>query len=287
MKNELVSMKEIDDKIKNELDSLANNLHTEFNHIKALKNNIYEKTTKVFIYNLKKLIQMEHTQKNLANKIGVSEDLLSKYKSGEAFPSIETLIFISKVYNISMEKLVGMPMSLEDISIIEVERQEEENIFNSQYYVYFLVTNLSREGAIHEGTIEFNNNKVIFKILSKTEVIKCFTGKYNFTDKLIFFNLTSEKDGSAYINIIKPNLNKDKYLGGVGILMLSSDANSKPCAQKILFSRVKLDRELEYDRIRELLSFCAESVTLGHVKINQWEDEKAYSFINNRDVNKR
>ncbi len=79
--------------------------------------------------------------------------------------------------------------------------------------------------------------------------------------------------------MIKPNVNKDKYIGGLGMLMLSSDANSKPCAQRILFSRIKLDRELHYNNIKELLSFYCEGVTLGHVKISQWENENVYNFI--------
>jgi hypothetical protein len=27
------------------------------------------------------------------------------------------------------------------------------------------------------------------------------------------------------------------------------------------------------------LNFCVEGVTLGHIKISQWEDEVAYNFI--------
>lgn len=282
MKKDIQEIKEIDEKVKHKLNYILSNsdiIVNDINEIKALKNDIYEKTGRIFIYNLKKLIQLELTQKNLAKKIGVSEDLLSKYKSGEAFPSIETLIYISEVYKISIEKLIGTPLSAVDIESLEYNQQTEFNFFEEKYYVYFLVTNIAREGAIHEGIIEFYNDNVVFKILSNGDVIKYFTGKYNVSDKLIFLNLQSANDGMAYINMIKPNVNKDKYIGGLGILMLSSDANSKPCAQRILFSRVRLDRELHYNNIKELLSFCYEGVTLGHVKISQWENEIVYNFI--------
>jgi transcriptional regulator with XRE-family HTH domain len=279
---DLYELKEIDAKVKSKLDYIKSNpdiMVNNINEVKALKNDMYVKASKAFIYNLKKLIQLESTQKNLAKKIGISEDLLSKYKSAEAFPSIETLIYICEVYNLSMDKLIGMPLSLSDIRDLEYNKETEFNIFEEKYYVYFLVTNIAREGAIHEGVVEICNDNVIFKILSNGEVVKCFTGDYNISDKLIFFNLQSSKDGTSYINMIKPNVNKNKYVGGLAMLMLLSDANSKPCAQKILFSKIRLDRELYYNNLKELLNFCVEGVTLGHIKISQWEDEVAYNFI--------
>ncbi len=125
------------------------------------------------------------------------------------------------------------------------------DIFEDKYYVYFLVTNIAREGAIHEGIVEFFNDNVVFKILSNGQVVKLFKGDYNTFDKLIFFNLQSANDGITYINMAKPNVNKNKYVGGIALLMLPSDANSKPCVQKILFSKIRIDRELHYERLKK------------------------------------
>lgn len=114
MNKDLYEFKEIDEKIKNKLNYIkadSDIMYNNINEVKALKNDIYEKTSKVFTYNLRKLIQLESTQKKLAGKIGISEDLLSKYKSGDAFPSIETLLYISEVYNITIEKLISMPLN--------------------------------------------------------------------------------------------------------------------------------------------------------------------------------
>lgn len=282
MKEYLHELRELDEKIRNKSDYIKNNPNIMFNNInevKALKNSIYEKASKTFIYNLKKLIQLESTQKNFANKIGISEDLLSKYKSGGAFPSIETLLYICEVYGLSIDKLINIPLTAIEIERLETNNETQFNIFEDRYYVYFLVTNKEREGAIHEGIVDICNNNVEFKIFSNIEVVKYFVGKYNISDKLIFFNLCSSSYGSAYINMIKPNLNKNKYVGGLAMMMLPSDANSKPCAQKILFSKFKLDREVYYTKLKKLLSFCADEVTLGNVKISQWEDENAYNFI--------
>ncbi|WP_297421032.1 helix-turn-helix transcriptional regulator [Clostridium sp.] len=282
MNKDLQELKEIDEKVKNKLSYFKSNpdiMSNNINEVKALKNDIYEKTSKAFIYNLKKLIQLESTQKNLANKIGISEDLLSKYKSGDAFPSIETLLYICEVYNIEIEKLISTPLTVADIESLENDIGIEHNIFDERYYVYFFVTNIAKEGAIHEGVMEIHKENVSFKICSSGKVIKCFTGRFTISDKIIFFNLHSNNDGTTYINMIKPNVNKNKYVGGVAMMMLPSDANSKPCVQKILFSKVKLNRDEYYANLKEILSFNVEGANLGHIKISQWEDEAAYNFI--------
>ena len=282
MNKDLYEFKEIDEKIKSKLNYIKVNpniMSNNINEVKALKNDIYEKTSKIFIYNLKKLIQLESTQKNLANKIGISEDLLSKYKSGDAFPSIETLLYVCEVYNMGIEKLISTPLTATHLESLENNNELESNIFEDKYYVYFLVTNIAKEGGLHEGIIEIKNNNVSFKICSHDKVIKCFTGKYTISDKIIFFNLQSPNDGITYINMIKPNVNKNKYVGGMAMMMLPSDANSKPCVQKLLFSKIKLDREVHYNKLKEILSFSVDGASFGHMKVSQWEDEEAYNFI--------
>lgn len=282
MKRELQELTEIDEKVKGKLDyikSSSSRTLEDVNKVRALKNIIYEKVSKTFIYNLKKLIKLEGTQKDLAKKIGVSEDLLSKYKTGEAFPSIETLMYICEIYGISMEKLISLPLTTTDIENMETSLDVDFNVFEENYYAYFLVTNIARGGAIHEGVIEIINNNAVFKILANGEEIKCFSGRYSISDKLISFNLYSQSDGTASISMIKPNVNKERYFGGLTMLMLPSDANSKPCVQKLLLSKIQIDREMYYSSLKEFLNFNAQGVPLGHVKISQWEDEAAYNFI--------
>lgn len=282
LKNELHTLQDLDEKLESMLFKIKHNpkdTNVDINTIKVAKNTIYEKASKTFLYNLKRLIQIESTQKNLAKKIGISEDLLSKYKSGEAFPSIETLMYICNVYNISIDKLLNTPLTPLDIEKIENNEDTLGNIFEENYYTYFLVTNMIKEGAVHEGIIKLSNNNAVFKILSGETVIKYFTGDYSISGKLVFFNLHSTNDGNAYITMFKPNVNKNKYVGGLAMLMLSSDANSKPCSQKILFSKTRINREVHYKNLKELLSFSIEDKCFGNVKISQIEDEAAYHFI--------
>jgi hypothetical protein len=178
---------------------------------------------------------------------------------------------------------------IEAVSPKDVEKESNEangqdieieiNIFEQKYYVYFLVTNIAKEGSIHEGIMEIKNNNVTFKICSHDKVIKSFTGYYSISDKIIFFDLQSQSDGITYINMIKPNVNKNKYVGGLAMMMLPSDANSKPCVQKLLFSKIELDRDEYYNNLKEILSFSVDGISFGHVKVSQWEDEEAYNFI--------
>lgn len=284
MKKELDEIKKIEEDIEVKIESIKNEVKEEkhyINKVKVLKNTIYDKTSKVFIYNLKKLIQLEGTQKRLAKKIGVSEDLLSKYKTGEAFPSIETLMYICKIYDLSLDKFLNRTLTAMDMDNLENNNVIDEEIFEDNYYAYFLITNIGKEGGIHEGKIEFREEEVIFKILSKGEVVKAFKGNYTVSEKLIFFNLQSGHDGIVYINMIKPNLNKNKYIGGLALMMLPSDANSKPCVQKVLISKTKIDREENKDELKNFLNFPEKSKELGNIKISQWEDEEVYDFISN------
>lgn len=278
MKKELQEILEIDEKLAVNTNLIDSGVE-DINIVKTLKNNIYQKASKVFVYNLKKLIQLETTQKKLARKIGISEDLLSKYKSGEAFPTIETLIYICKVYNLNLNSFLNIPLDSMDLERIESLEGSITNSFEKRYYVYFLVTNSRKEGALHEGIVEIEDKKVDFKILSEETVVKQFYGTYTNSDKLVFFNLKSKSDGVVNINMIKPNLNKSKYVGGVSMLLLSSDANSKPCSQKMIFSKVRLDRRLYNEKLHELLNFNLDGKNFGHVKVTQIEDESAYNFI--------
>lgn len=282
MKRELEEIKNIEEDIEIKIESLNSevkeNKH-DINEVKILKNTIYDKTSKVFVYNLKKLIQIEGTQKRLAKKIGVSEDLLSKYKTGEAFPSIETLMYLCKLYDLSLDKFLNKTLTAMDMENLEGSRPVNEEIFENTYYTYFLITNIGKEGRIHEGKLEFRENEVWFKILSKGEVVKSFKGNYIVSEKLIFFNLKSGHDGIAYINMIKPNLNKNKYIGGLALMILPSDANSKPCVQKVLISKVKIDREESQGELKNFLKFSNKSKENGNIKISQWDDEEVYDFI--------
>ena len=47
------------------------------------------------------------SQEQLGNKVNVSRQTVSKWELGETTPELEKLIELSKVFNISIDKLVG------------------------------------------------------------------------------------------------------------------------------------------------------------------------------------
>ncbi|GKU24685.1 helix-turn-helix domain-containing protein [Clostridium folliculivorans] len=251
----------------------------EINIVKASKNSLFENISTNFIYNLKRLIQLEGTQKQLAKKIGVSEDLLSKYKAGDAFPSIETLAYICNVYNIKIDRFISLRLSALELESIEKGLNSNSNIFFDSYYCYFFATNIGKEDSIHEGILEFHNKRISFKIMLGDSLMKNFSGNINNSEKIMTFNMQSTEDGISYISMTKPNINKGKYVGGLAMLFLPSDANSKPCCQKLLISNIRINRHTYYEELKKLLTFNSCKSELRNLKLSSFEDEKAYNFI--------
>lgn len=71
LKKELLDLHEIDEKISDKLKKIkenSNNNINDINLVKATKNDIYDRTSKIVVNNLKRLIQLESTQKALLKK---------------------------------------------------------------------------------------------------------------------------------------------------------------------------------------------------------------------------
>ena len=58
--------------------------------------------------NLKRLRKIyQYTQENIAEKINVSRQSIAKWENGESTPDIDTLIKLSKLYNVTLDNLVN------------------------------------------------------------------------------------------------------------------------------------------------------------------------------------
>ena len=62
------------------------------------------------------------TQEQLAEKLYVSRTAVSKWESGKGYPSIDSLKYISKTFNISIDEL----LSIEEI----IDIGKKENTYN-------------------------------------------------------------------------------------------------------------------------------------------------------------
>ena len=74
--------------------------------------------------NLKR-IRKEHnlSQEELAEKLGVSRQSVSKWESGTAFPEMDKVIQICKIFNVNMDDLMN-----QDIKAINNTREAKSNI---------------------------------------------------------------------------------------------------------------------------------------------------------------
>lgn len=79
------------------------------------------------------------TQDEMAEKLAVTRQAVSRWENGDSTPNIETLKQISKDFNISINTLLGSPrrlicqccgMPLEDDAVIS---REPDNSFNEDY----------------------------------------------------------------------------------------------------------------------------------------------------------
>ena len=48
------------------------------------------------------------TQKNVANALGVRESSYQRYEHGKVVPSVNVMIKLSNIYNVSVDYLVGL-----------------------------------------------------------------------------------------------------------------------------------------------------------------------------------
>lgn len=92
--------------------------------------------TKDIIFELRK--QNNFTQDELAEKAFVTRQAVSKWESGESIPNTETLKLLSKLFNVSINTLLGSPqklicqccgMPLDDTTI----SREPDGAFNEDY----------------------------------------------------------------------------------------------------------------------------------------------------------
>ena len=71
-----------------------------------------------------------YSQEELADKLGVSRQAVSKWECGESSPDTDNLIALAKVYNMSLDELLGNPVKKEEEpiepEIVDPEDEEDE-----------------------------------------------------------------------------------------------------------------------------------------------------------------
>ena len=85
------------------------------------------------------------SQEELAEKVGVSRQTISKWEMGQSTPEMEKLVNLSKLFNLSLDELVGNDVingienkSQEDIKPKEIYFFKSNNgyLYHIFYYMY-------------------------------------------------------------------------------------------------------------------------------------------------------
>lgn len=128
-------------------------------------------------------IKNNMTQDEMAEKLLVTRQAISRWENGETEPNIESLKLLSTIFNISINTILGSPqklicqccgMPLDDDNMIS---REIDNSFNEEYckwcyvdekFVYkniseltdFLVSHMSNENFTPEQAREYFNEQL-------------------------------------------------------------------------------------------------------------------------------
>lgn len=92
--------------------------------------------------------QLNLTQDDLANKLYVSRQLVSKWENGIGTPSIETFVDMSKLFGVSIEEILCTNDKVEI---------DEENIFKGHERSYII-------NSIINGSIEVDITNVLYQM---------------------------------------------------------------------------------------------------------------------------
>lgn len=73
-------------------------------------------------------IENNLTQQNLADKLNVSRQTISKWETGRGLPDIENLIWLSDIYQVSLDELVGRAFIKMNVDELKKSNRRKEMI---------------------------------------------------------------------------------------------------------------------------------------------------------------
>lgn len=83
-----------------------------------------------FRANIKKLRKQKHmTQKQLAERVGVSKAMISAYETEMRYPSYDVLIKLSATFGVSTDYLLGLERN-KTVDITGLDEEEEQIVIN-------------------------------------------------------------------------------------------------------------------------------------------------------------
>lgn len=139
------------------------------------------------------------SQEELAEKVGVSRQTISKWEMGQSAPEMEKLITLSKIFNLSMDELVGNNIFEEKENNPQEDlKPKKKHIFLKVIMVIFIIyfticiikfILITRQVLITNSINE--ENYLIHKLIVNTDDA--------FPDKTLYINMFIEKIDDRYI----------------------------------------------------------------------------------------
>ncbi|MED1091725.1 helix-turn-helix transcriptional regulator [Bacillus paramycoides] len=102
-------------------------------------------------------VQYNYTQENVAQKIGVSKQSVSKWESGKTYPDIDNLIILSDIYNVTIDELIREDSVLKKRIKIKKKNRVVDFLGGSLVFVIFYV--IKEVLLTHRSPLQFSSLK--------------------------------------------------------------------------------------------------------------------------------
>lgn len=147
--------------------------------------------------NLKRL-RHEHdiTQEELAHRLGVSYQSVSRWENGTCYPDMELLPLISHIFSVSLDSLLGMDKQKLYLAYEELERELEEIITNDENNDERFIEIFREARRIYQQIVDTNDNDEQERINLQTIYFATLfdeSGKFNNPEILDEFRILAEE----------------------------------------------------------------------------------------------
>ena len=106
-----------------------------------------------------------YSQEELANKLGISRQSVSKWERAEASPDTDNLILLAKIYNVSLDELLGASsVDVEELRSNNEVVEENTQKFDKKVKKYSLIkktiSTIILSASVRARPVEFKLSKI-------------------------------------------------------------------------------------------------------------------------------